>query len=155
MLGDDAEALTYWLAYRQVEPNWNVHSKLVQAYQALGDMAARDRERQALYDLRRAASPGSELAKLYSYVRERIRAAGRLILAYEVFEPSGDRMIVYRFSVRQSEEREAYALTLGSYRGAQEARWQLSEPPPDARVYHLDGYWPNGAHAKRQRHTQR
>src|SRR5262245_24405593 len=146
-IGEHAEALKYWLAYRRVAPDWNVQAKLVQTYQALGDVAARDRERQALYDLRAAAPRGSELAQLFSYVRERIRAGGQMIFAYEVFEPTGHRMIVYRFSVRESEEREAYALSLGSYRGAQEARWQITEPPPDRRIYHLDGYWPGGAHA--------
>ena len=70
-------------------------------------MAARDRERQTLYDLRRAAPPGSELAPRHAYVRERIRAAGWLILAFEVFEPKGNYMVVYRFWVRESEEREA------------------------------------------------
>ena len=51
-LGDHREALTYWLAFRSIEPNdWHVHSRLVQTYQALGDTLARDRERETLYRL--------------------------------------------------------------------------------------------------------
>jgi tetratricopeptide (TPR) repeat protein len=50
-IGEHSEALTYWLAFRALEPDdWHVHSKLVQTHQALGDRLARDGEVLELLD---------------------------------------------------------------------------------------------------------
>ena len=139
-IGEHREALTYWLAFRALEPDhWHVHAKLVQTYQALGDTVARDREREALLRLRKAAAAGSELATLDRYVREQATIAGHRVMAFEVFEPSGPRRVLYSFVVLSDAGDETFRLSLGSYDLSNQHAWETGWMPRDKRSYHLDG----------------
>jgi tetratricopeptide (TPR) repeat protein len=143
-IGEHSEALTYWLAFRALEPDdWHVHSKLVQTYQALGDRPARDREREALYRLRKAAPAGSELATLDRYVREQFTSAGRRVMVFEFFEPSGPFQVFYSFVLLSDAGEEAFRVSLGSYERTTQFSRETGWVAPDQRVYHLDGYGRN------------
>jgi tetratricopeptide (TPR) repeat protein len=138
---DFSEALKYWLRLRQHAPNnWRVRTKLIQAYQALGNTDARDRERAALFELRRSSPVDSELARTESYVREQMVIAGRKILAFEVFEPKGERMVFFAFVVVSDTDTEDFRISLGSYEFTNRMEWERGALPRDKRLYHLDQY---------------
>ena len=140
-LGEQAEALKYWMAYRKLRPDdWQSFSKLIQTYQALGDIASRDRERAALLELRRSAQPESALAQADMYCREQMEIAGKKILAFEFFAPKGERMVIYKFVVTKADGTEDYRYSLGSYDATNHIAWETGSLPKDKRVYHLDKY---------------
>ena len=69
-LSNHEQALSYWKRYSKAAPNdWRGVAKLIQTYQALGDLESRDRERKRLFKLRRTASD-SETRNIQRYPRE-------------------------------------------------------------------------------------
>ncbi len=140
-VGDNAQALKYWTQYQKLRPDdWHGHAKLIQTYQALGDADSRDRMRAALFELRRAAPVGSDLASAEMYCREQMEIAGKKVLAFEAFEPKGERMVFYKFVITKPDGTENFRLSLGSYDATNQIAWQVGSVPKDQRVYHLDQY---------------
>jgi tetratricopeptide (TPR) repeat protein len=140
-INEYSEALKYWSALRQHAPNnWRVRTKLIQAYQALGDTDARDRERTALFALRQSSPVDSDLARTESYCREQMVVAGRKILAFEVFEPKGERMVFFAFVVVSDTDTEEFRISVGSYEFTNRVEWERGALPRDKRLYHLDQY---------------
>jgi tetratricopeptide (TPR) repeat protein len=139
-VGKHQEALAAWQSYRRAEPGrWDGRAKLVQAYQALGDLASRDRERAELVALwKSGADP--ELAKQQMFCREQFRHDGRKVMVFEYFNPSGDMMVIYSFVVLDDKGEQAFKLSLGSYEFTNKVALELGERPADKRVYHLDLY---------------
>ena len=140
-LANHAEALNYWEKYRKAKPeDWKAIPKVIQAFQAMGDTRARDREIKALYD-RRAKDPDPDLRKADRFCREQFVVAGRKVFAFEVFDPQGDRRIYYRFSIIDGVSgRETSFISLGSYDATTAIARELGEIPKTARAYHIDRY---------------
>ena len=104
-------------AVRLSPADWQAWSHVVQTSEALGDRAARDEARAKVLDLRaRGAVAGP------SFCRDRFAAAGRKVLAFEVFQGTGSDGVRYRFRV--SEEAGGGA--------AWEIRLGREEKPPAA-----------------------
>jgi tetratricopeptide (TPR) repeat protein len=140
-VGNSADALKYWLAYRVAEPNdWRAYAKLIQTHQALGDMAARDKERKALFELRRQAVEGSELRRAEQYCREQAKVGAQKLLAFEVFEPRGERAIYYFAAILNASGKEDFRISLGSYEFTNRVAHETGNLPKDKRLYHLDRY---------------
>jgi tetratricopeptide (TPR) repeat protein len=142
-VGNHQEALAAWQAYRQARPElWEARAKLVQAYQALGDVAARDRERAELVALWKSGTD-PELAKQAMFCREQFRQDGRKVMVFEYFNPSGDMMVVYGFVVLNDQGKPDFRVSLGSYEFTNKVALELGERPADKRLYHLDLYRAN------------
>ena len=133
--------------------DWQSRAKLIQVYQALGDLKARDAERAVLFDLRKRGGgenkerPELSLARQVEYCRERLEVAGKKVLAFEHFELKGPRALRYVFSVLdETEEKEAYRISLGSYDTTNNIWAELNEEKAKkgGRLFHLDGYFPGG-----------
>jgi len=140
-VGEHSEALKYWTALREQSPdNWRVLSKLVQTHQALGDNASRDRSRTALFVLRKSASPDADFLHSDVYCREQMSIGGRKVLAFETFEPKGERMVFFAFVVLSDDGKEDYRISLGSYDFTNRIAWETGDLPRDKRLYHLDWY---------------
>ena len=135
------DALSCWQKYCRFKPgDWMGIAKLVQAYQALGDFNARDREIKELY-ARRAASKDSDLAKTDRFCREQFVVAGKKVFAFEIFEPRGERRIFYRFAILDSKTGdETSFISLGSYDGTTQIARELGEIAESERIYHIDRY---------------
>jgi tetratricopeptide (TPR) repeat protein len=135
-----AKALVAWQAFRRLEPdNWHGRAKLIQAYQALGDTVQRDRERAALLELRRSGTD-AELARQTSYCREQFRVGTQDVMAFEVFEPGGERRVYHYFLLPGPDGQPRGRYSLGSYDRTTQVARELGQIGKDARLYHLDWY---------------
>lgn len=153
LVGDFATAAPYLKQLVGVYPNdWQSRAKLIQTYQALGDLKARDVQRVALFDLRRRGGgedkeqPEMSLSRQQVYCRERLEVAGQKVMVFEHFELKGPRALRYAFIVLdESGEREARRISLGSYDFTNNV-WAESnkEKAAQGRLFHLDGYFPGG-----------
>lgn len=154
LVGDFATAAPYLKQLVGVYPNdWQSRAKLIQTYQALGDLKARDVQRVALFDLRRRGGgedkeqPEMSLSRQQVYCRERLEVAGLKVMAFEHFELKGPRALRYAFIVLdESGDREARRISLGSYDFTNDV-WAESNKEKAAqggRLFHLDGYSPGG-----------
>lgn len=139
-----AVALNLWTRLKSLEPgDWQTRAKLIQTHQALGEFSERDAERLALFDLRKR-DPNGELAKQVEYCRDQFEAGGETVMVFEDFELKGDRALRYVFSVLdESQTREKYRLSLGSYDTTNAAWHETTNPRPKDtdRLFHLDGYY--------------
>ena len=147
--GDVETALRLWTQLKALEPeDWQVRAKLIQTYQRLDRIADRDRERNELFDLRRSGKI-KELNEQIEYCRDRFTAGGRSVWAFELFELKGPRGLRYVFSVMNDDDSEDYRISLGSYDMTNSVWRETTKPTPkkDERLFHLNGYFKNGAHA--------
>lgn len=143
---DFAFASDVWRRLKEVEPlDWHGRSKLIQAYQALGKTAERDKEREELFAMWKSGNP-AELKEKFQYCRDQFEVNGKKVMAFEHFELKGDRALRYVFSIlNKTEDGEEYRISLGSYR-ITDAIWRESrkpKPKDHERLFHLDGYFPN------------
>ncbi|MGE3466172.1 MAG: tetratricopeptide repeat protein [Pyrinomonadaceae bacterium] len=131
---------------KKLDPDdWQVRAKLIQVFQALGKIPERDREREELIALWKKGS-NEELKEQIEFCRERFTAGGRDVMAFELFEFKGPRGMRYIFRVINESGNEDHRISLGSY-DMTNAIWQeTSKPKPKkgVRLFHLDGYFPNG-----------
>ena len=145
-LQQPAKALAAWQAYRGLEPDdWRVRAKLIQTYQALGDTAQRDRERAALLELRRSGTD-AELARQDSYCREQFRVGTQDVMAFETFEPAGERRVFYTFHLPGPDGQSRGRYSLGSYEQTTQIARAVGQIGKSERLYHLDWY-AEGVHA--------
>lgn len=143
---DFAFASEVWQRLKVVEPSdWHGRSKLIQAYQALGKTAERDKEREELFALWKSGKP-NELKEKVQYCRDQFEVNGKKVMAFEHFELKGDRALRYVFSIlNKTEDGEEYRISLGSY-SLTNAVWRSTQKPTpkeNERLFHLDGYFPN------------
>jgi tetratricopeptide (TPR) repeat protein len=159
---DYAFAAEAWSKLKTLDPaDWHTRAKLVQVYQALGKQAERDKERVELFEMwksaKASAKPGDqgdpsqrELKDQVEYCRDQFEVKDLKIMAFEHFELNGERALRYVFSIlNKTEDGEDFRISLGSYDLTNTIWRQSKNPPPkpDERLFHLDGYFKNGAHA--------
>lgn len=151
--GDSAKQLEAWLAYREIMPNdWKVRAKLIQTYQAFGDIEARNRERADLIALWKSGEDKDLSAKAL-YCREQITLDDQKVLAFEYFNPTGPYMILYSFIVLSPSGQTNYKISLGSYDNQNQIALEMGERPKDKRYYHLDVYRTVGQTAVHESHA--
>ncbi len=139
-LGHHGEALTYWKKYRTEKPgDYKGRAKLIQAYQALGDLEARDRELTELHALH-ATSGDAELRAATNFCREQFTEAGQQVIVLEYFDPKPPRRMSLRFSVLDASGREAYYIALSSLVSTEAFSRETGEIPPDGRLFSVDRY---------------
>ncbi len=143
---DFAFASDVWKQLKAVEPSdWHARAKLVQAYQALGKTAERDKEREELFAMWKSGEP-PEFKEQVQYCRDQFEVNGKKVMAFELFELKGDRALRYVFSIlNKTEDGEEYRISLGSYSITNSVWRRTMKPTPkeNERLFHLDGYFPN------------
>ena len=156
IVGDFTAAAPYLKQLVGLFPDdWQSRAKLIQTYQALGDLKSRDAHRALLFDLRRQGGgedkdePEMSLARQEVYCRERMEVAGQKLMVFEHFELKGPRALRYAFIVLdEAGEREARRISLGSYDATNNIWAELNKDKArQGRLFHLDGYFPGGGHA--------
>jgi tetratricopeptide (TPR) repeat protein len=144
--GQPEKALTYWQRYHTLRSeDWQVLPRLIQTYQALGRIEPRDETLAELLRLR-AQTQDPKFLEARWFCREQFMLDGRRVLAYQFFEPSGEWMQLYRLSVADPGGKEAFFISLGSYEMTNQLSRELGDIQADERVYHFDGYYPDGLH---------
>ena len=79
--------------------------------------------------------------------RDQFDVAGRSVLAFETFELKGDSPVLYSFMIlKAGKAEEDYHISLGSYETINKVAHGLGEIGPADQLFHLDGYYPGGAH---------
>ena len=141
---DYATAADLWKRGKAADPlDWHLRAKLIQAYQALGKLTERDRERRELFEMWKSGRP-NELKTQVEYCRDQFEVKGKKVMAFELFELKGERPLRYVFSILNStEDGEEFRISLGSY-DLTVAIWrETTKPKPkdDERLFHLDGYF--------------
>jgi tetratricopeptide (TPR) repeat protein len=147
MAKDYATAADLWKQLKSAEPeDWQVRTKLVQAYQAMGKLQERDAERAELFQLRKTGKI-TELSQLPHYCREQFEVNKLKVMVFEHFELKGDRALRYAFRVLdEAGDAEAFRISLGSYETTNAIWRETANPKPKAgdRLFHLDGYFKDG-----------
>jgi hypothetical protein len=144
--GQLAEAVSYWRRLKGLVPqDLQLRAKLVQVYEALGDVGARDAEREELLALynERKADPQTPA----NYCRDQFTVGDRAVQAFENLEFGGDMAVRYTFYIfHPGEERPSYSISLGSYATTNQYMCERGQLQPGERLFHLDEYRPGGAH---------
>ncbi len=101
--------LQHCLEFRRLVPtDPQALEMLIAAYQASGDLAARDQTISELYALR-GSSRDPALRQRSRFLRDQFDVAGQTVLAFQFFEPQGRANQYYRFAV--FDEREELTLS--------------------------------------------
>jgi tetratricopeptide (TPR) repeat protein len=141
--GEHSKAIGAWQSYRRIAPDdWQARAKLIQSYQALGDIKARDEEIKSLYEYHKN-SPDPKVNTAERFCREQAVMGKRSVFVFEYFSPSGDRKQFLRFCVLNKKGEVDYYISLGSYDSTTEIARELGEIPKNERLYHLDEYTDN------------
>ena len=147
LLGKYEVAIRHFKALKEILPeDAQVRAKLVQAYSGADKKKERDAEIEALYALRKETED-EDLQTLKFFCREQFEAGGKKVMVFEHFEWVGERAVRYRFVVLDSEGKEAYRISLGSYATMQGFAEDMGTVKPGQRYCHLDGYFPGNRHA--------
>ncbi len=139
---DYSSAAPFWVRFVQIVPDdWRVRAKLVQTYQALSDLKARDDARQALFKLR-AGRKLPELNAQQTYCREQFEVDGQPVFAYEFFELTGSIATRYKFVVvDEKSDSEKYRIDLESDAFDNDLAKEAGELKSGERIFTLDGYY--------------
>lgn len=131
----------------EIDPNeWQAIGKLVQENAAIGDDDARDAAVEQMYKVWRSGDR-PELGEQAFYIREQIDFGNDKIFALEYFEIKGERAKKYVFHRQEKEtEKLKFRISLGSYDSTTSFSRAKGSIGPDERLYHLDGYGPDGSH---------
>lgn len=139
---DFATAAEMWKKLKVVLPDdWQTRAKLIQAYQATGDLKSRDAERQALIAMRKEGK-NEELSQQEFYCREQFEAGGKKLMVFEHFDLKGQRALRYVFTVMNEKgEGEEFRISLGSYDITNSIAVETGQVKKGERLFHLDGYY--------------
>lgn len=144
LAGKPAKAAELWERLSAQRPDdFQLQAKLVQAYEAAGDIAKRNKARKEIF-MTYAKLNAKERAERESYCRQQFVRNGRRVLALEFFELTGERAVRYAFVVLTADGKEDYRLSLGSYDSTTQISRELGEIGPNERIFHLDGYYEGG-----------
>jgi len=146
-LGKNEEALSSFLKVVEENPSdWRAKSKIIQLYQVTNQLKERDEHRTQLLKMRTTGDIESLSQKAF-YCRDQFSVAGNDVMVFEYFELTGDRAIRYSFVVLDPKTNETeYKISLGSYDSTNDISHELGEIEEGTRLFHLDGYYPRGAH---------
>jgi tetratricopeptide (TPR) repeat protein len=143
--GQPKEAVVHWSRLKEIDPDdWQLRTKLIQAYEASGQRKERDAERAGLLKLRKE-SADEELRKLRFFCRDQFTVSNARVMVFEYFELAGDEPIRWSFNVFEADGRTVKArYTLGSYKTTNAIAREQKLIKPGERLFHLDGYKQGG-----------
>jgi tetratricopeptide (TPR) repeat protein len=139
------EAIEYWSRLKALEPDdWRVSIKLIQAYEAAGQLKERDAERTELFKLRKETED-PDLKKLKYYCRDQFSVGPTRIMVFEYFDLEGGEPIRLSFDLLEPAGKPVQTrYTLGSYKATNEIAREVKQIKPGERLFHLDGYKQDG-----------
>lgn len=140
-------AITQFEKVVESDPNdWRALEKLVQENEVIKDYEARDKAVEKIYDVWKSQK-SKELTDQGFYIRDQIETENGKIYALEYFELVGERPRKYVFKLKDEQSGEIkFDVSLGSYDHTTNFSRAKGTTGPDERLYHLDGYAPNGSH---------
>lgn len=137
-IGNHPQALYYWQMYRLVRPgDWRTMERMIQSYQATGDVAARDAMRREFY-LWHSLSVDAEAQRPERFCRERFTLGQHTVRVFEYFEPRDDPQVFYRFSVARQDGTEESVMVLGLSAAENRQMHERGELAGNRQNYYLD-----------------
>ena len=149
--GEPKEAIAPWSHLRELEPNdWQVITKLIQAYTACGESHKKVREQtiSELYELRKSEEI-PELTKAKFFIRDQIVYEDNRIYVFEYYDmDAGWRLgpLLWKFYITEENEPTGQLITVGSYDTTTALAIEQGRIEEDERIYHLDEYLDDGGH---------
>jgi tetratricopeptide (TPR) repeat protein len=120
-------AVQYAEKARQLDPdNWKVHTTLVAAYAAAGNIQQRDAERELLRKLH-SDPKASDAMKANGFLVEMFPVKGYRIQAIEYFQPMGKFHTYYRFLIQNREGKRVWEIAAES-NDFDEKSWEKAHP---------------------------
>lgn len=140
-------ALNYFSKVVKLDPlDWRAVAKIVQESEAVGNIPERDRFIVKIYNLWAKKDLG-DLKQQGFFIREQSVSEQGKIFALEYFEMVGERAKKFVFKVQDLDSGELIMdISLGSYESTTIFSRESGSIGEDERLYHLDGYLPNGTH---------
>lgn len=141
------KAKMYFSKVIELEPtDWKAIRKIVQLNQSIGDSSERDKAIKKIYSLWRTSNV-DELVKQGFFIREQSFIESGKLFVLEYFDLRGERARKYVFKITDPVTgNNKFEISLGSYDATTRGARALDEIGPNDRLYHLDGYTPNGSH---------
>lgn len=134
------KALKYWSQLAKVEPkNMHVQSKIIQSYQALGDIENREQAINTIIMMHKE-NVDPRYIQQNKFCREQYSIGVWKVFVYQYFDPGSEDQYFYRYSATDHAGRERFWLSLGSYQATTEIARETGSIPTSARMYHLDYY---------------
>lgn len=126
--------------------DWRAIEKIIQENEALGETEARDIAIENIYDLwSRGAT--DELQERGFFIREQKKIEAGKLFVLEYFKMQGERPRKFVIKLQDSATgTPKFDVSLGSYDETTQLARELGDIGADERIYHLDGYAPNGSH---------
>lgn len=142
-----SRAIEWFNRVVDANPNdWRAIAKLVQENEAIGDTVARDGAIESIYEIWESGAD-AELRQQAFYIREQLETEIGRLFVLEYFELIGPRPRKYVFNLQNPETEEiVFVVSLGSYDTTTEFAQAAGNLEADERLFHLDGYSPNGSH---------
>ncbi len=112
---------------------------LIQAHQAQGQLADRDREREKLFAYRQAL-PEGQRASYTAYMRDQFNVGGRNFRVMEYFEPRSPTFTDYEFSLTERDGGGLTRYSVGSYVATADMPTDTGLARKGERVYYMDRY---------------
>lgn len=142
----DAAVLQFEKVIELKPDEWRAIAKLVQESEALNDDPRRDSAIEKIYSVWRS-NADVDLTNQGFYIRDQIDVENGKLFALEYFELEGDRPRKYVFNLQNPQTGDfVFSVSLGSYSSTNDFARANGDIAADGRLYHLDGYSPNGSH---------
>lgn len=140
-------AIKYFSRVIELDPSdWRAIAKIIQENQAIGKTAERDIAVKKMYKLW-VNGESKKLIQQGFYIREQQKIDKGNLFVLEYFELKGEHPRKYVFNVQDPVTRNVvFTVSLGSYNWTTQVSRESGNIGPKDRVYHLDGYAPDGTH---------
>lgn len=145
--GQHSSALLEFEAVVKLDPlDWRALSKIVQESEAVGDVDRREAAVDSIYTVWKSGE-AEELMKQGFYIRDQFEVENGKVFALEYFELAGDRprKLVFNLTGETTDDTK-FVVSLGSYATTILFARANGDIGADERLYHLDGYSPDGSH---------
>lgn len=145
--GQHRSAISYFSKVVELDAtDWRTYAKIVQSSQAHGDVEKRDAAIESIYEIWRGGT-SRELQEQGFYIREQMQMEPGKVFVLEYFELKGEHARKFVFKLQDPDTGEhKFDVSLGSYDAINMLSRELGSVGADERLYHLDGYGPDGSH---------
>ncbi len=144
--GKNAEALELFQRVVDLDQtDYRSLAKVIQCSRSLSDFEREESARTAMYALWKSAAV-QELTEQGFYIRDQFTHGGHRFFVLEYFELKGGRALRYKFMEKDGAGASVRNISLGSYATTTAVARESGSIAEDARMFHVDAYYPNGLH---------
>lgn len=131
---------------KRVPDDWGARIKVIQQQHAMDMTQEAEMNISELYGMRKEIK-FSQLAQEPLFVRDQFSVRDNKVIAMEYYELSGSRPVKLSFNVLDDTgKKTSYKISLGSYPYMTESAGKRGIIKQGERLFHLDGYYPDGSH---------